>query len=57
MRRLIVAIPEAEADRLDDLARAQFRETRAQAALLLVDAIRRVPVVRNTRKPIREEAQ
>ncbi len=41
MRRLTIAIPEAEAERLTELAREQFRETKAQASLLLVEAIRR----------------
>jgi hypothetical protein len=41
MRTLYVPLPEDALARLDDLARREFREPKAQAAQFIVDGLRR----------------
>jgi hypothetical protein len=41
MRRITIAVPDTVAERLDRVARAQLRDRKQQAAVLLVEGLER----------------
>ena len=41
LKRITIAVPENVAERLDRLARSEFRDRRQQAAALLLDGLER----------------
>jgi hypothetical protein len=41
LRRIVIAVPDSVAERLDRLAAAEFRDRKQQATVLLVGAIER----------------
>ncbi len=59
MRAIYVPLPEDAVERLRDLATAQRRDTRQQAAVLILDGLRRVTcsVGRVTDSPASPEAR
>lgn len=61
MRSIYVSLPEGATDRLVELARRELRDPKAQAAILILDGLRRagLPVALETRETaaLRETAE
>ena len=54
MRNLYVPLPEGAIERLRELAAREFRGTKEQATVLIIDGLRRsgLPIDENDRRPL-----